>query len=713
MVVLWRHVLRGKWVILLCMLLAAGVGWFAVRAMTPIYQSTATLLVESGRSKVVSIEAVYSGLVSDREHLQTQSQFLRSREVGLRVVRSLGLVDHPVFREVVAKAREVPLMTVGLSTDKEEAGLPNIGASVITDPEEEAVFQAYLKSLDIEPIRQSQLLLVKFASPDPVLAALVANRVADAYIQAEMDMRLQMTLNANDWLSARVSELRIKLQDSERRLASQREAGNLVERGGVSQGSAGQQADELSQRIVQARVSRAQAEQLYNQVRRAALRGDVSALASAPGVARAREQLGAARQRFAAASERYGPSHPAYQEAKTDVDSAQATLDAEVQAGLATLRKEYQVAVATENSLQEALEQATRRTQADNRLESQVAALEQEVAANRQIYQTFLVRMTETTAAGDLDTPAARLVDRAVATTRPIKPRKILLLSAALLLGAGIGVLVALNLGRLDGALRSIEETESLLGHPVIAALPRLSRKERRNRGRLAVDDPGSAFSEMIRMAAASVHFAVLDRGIRSIVITSATAAEGKSTTAVNLALALAKNSRVVLIDADLHRPNAGKLLGIEGEGPSLIQVLRNEIDVTEAILSVPGSTLSLLRADMGDVESFRHVHPKALGRLVSSLQEEYDLVIVDAPPLEVVSDAMTVSRACTCSILVARAGATHVTLVRKAIKRLHRIHSDVLGVILCGHDFEAASRYHGETSGYAGYESYAKPRSG
>src|SRR5690606_3950558 len=131
---------------------------------------------------------------------------------------------------------------------------------------------------------------------------------------------------------------------------------------------------------------------------------------SAPGVARAREQLGAARQRFAAASERYGPSHPAYQEAKTDVDSAQATLDAEVQAGLATLRKEYQVAVATENSLQEALEQATRRTQADNRLESQVAALEQEVAANRQIYQTFLVRMTETTAAGDLDTPAARLV---------------------------------------------------------------------------------------------------------------------------------------------------------------------------------------------------------------------------------------------------------------------------------------------------------------
>src|SRR5690606_4841185 len=232
-------------------------------------------------------------------------------------------------------------------------------SSVVVDPREEAVFQDYLKSLDIEPIRQSQLLLVKFSSPDSVLAAHVANRVAEAYIQAEMDMRLQMTLNANEWLTERVSELRTRLQESERKLASQREAANLVERGGVSQGAAGQQAGELSQRLVEARVRRAQAEQSYNQARRASLRSDVSALAAVPGVARAREQLNAARQRFAAAAERYGSSHPTYQGAQTEVDSAQAALDAEVQAAVASLRKEYEVALATENSLQEALDQAT------------------------------------------------------------------------------------------------------------------------------------------------------------------------------------------------------------------------------------------------------------------------------------------------------------------------------------------------------------------
>lgn len=708
LVTLWRYVLRGKWIILLCMLTAAALGWFAIHAMTPIYQSTATLLVESGRTNIVSIEAVYAGLVSDREHLQTQSQFLQSREVGLRVIRDLDLVNHPSFRGAVEKARPIPGV-LGEPAERMGSGIPGIDAAVISDPKEEAVFREYLKALTIEPIRQSQLLLVKFASPDPVLAALVANRVAEAYIQAEMDMRLQMTLNANAWLAERVAELRTKLEESEKRLATQRESANLVEQGGVSKGSAGQQVGELSQRIVEARVRRAQAEQLYNQVRRAASSGDTSPLAAVPGVARAREHLAASRLRFASAAERYGPSHPAYQQAQAEVESAQAALDAEVAAAIADVRKDYQVALATESSLQEALEQALKRTQADNRMESQIAALEQEVAANRQIYQTFLVRMKETTAAGNLDTPAARLVDRAVASSRPIKPRKVLLLSAAIMAGGGLGILIALGLGRLDGSLRSVDGTESALGVPVLAALPRLRRKEKRNRGRLVIDDPDSAFSEMVRMAAASVRFAALDGHVRSIVITSAAASEGKSTTALNLALALAKNSRVVLLDADLHRPNTARLLGISIDGPGLVEVMRGDAEIEDAIYTVPGSTLDVVLAHRGGVERYREADPDALRRVIDQLQERYDLVLVDAPPVEVVSDAMSVARSCAYSIVVARAGATHASLVRKALQRLRRIRSNVLGVILCGHDFEGARRYYGEASGYGMYETYAE----
>lgn len=707
-VALWRGLLRRKWMIALLTLLGLALGFTATRFMTPMYQAAATVLVEFGKPKVVSVEEVYAGYGKDREHYQTQVQFMQSREVGLRVIRELDLIQEPEFSPIAVAASERADRVADRAAGLAVPDPADRDAAVRGDPAEEAVLARYLAGLEIEPIRQSQLVLVKYLSRDPVLAARIANKVGEAFILAEMDMRLQMTVSANSWLAGRVVELKQRLDQSELKLAEFRESANLVDRRG-GPGMATQQVDELSQRLVEAGVRRTQAEQAFNLVRPGAPgREDASPISNDAGVRRAREVLAEAEARFSTARSRYGPSHPAYETAQAEVRQAQDSARRQVDSVYTSISKDFQAATATEQSIRKALDAAKRQTQRDNRYESQASALEQEAEANRTLYQTFLQRLKETSTAADAQRPVARVVDYAVAPTRPISPRIMLITVAAGLAGFLGAVGLAFLLNQMDRSIRSIEELETALGEPLLAALPLLPRSLQSKRGRLVMDEPDEFFSEAVRMAAASLHFSSLDRQVRSIAITSAVASEGKSTFAVNLALALAKNSRVLLIDADLFRSNVHRLLGTRNPKNGLARVLMGDVEAKDAVLRYPGTQLWVMPSGPVQGRAYGVLTPTHFRRLVKALEAHFDLVIVDAPPVEVLSDATAIAGSCSATLLVTRAGQTPLPLLQKAMRRLRRINARMLGVVLSGHDFDKARRHYGETSGFESYREYA-----
>ena len=719
LIAFWRIVSQHRYWVLGPAVAAMLLGWGASQLMRPIYQATTTLLIETARSNIVSIKEVYPGLSADREQIRTQTQFLRSREVGLRVVRELRLVAHPHFaRALRAKGPAAPGEPGGPATATAAKGRTGATTAtdgspernVSTDPAEEAVLDALMQSLAIEPIRQSQLVMVKFESPDPMLAARIANRFAEAFIQAEMDMRLQMTIGATAWLADRVQELKQKLDLSERVLADSRERANLLDQKGGSLGAAGQQLNELQEKLVDARVKRAQAQQLFNQVKPGVPgRESATAVVTSASVVRARDVLADAQARLSAAAGRYGSLHPAFKAAELEVQAARGALKQQIENVISSISKDYEVALATERAVQDAVDQNRSLAQRDNRREAEIAPLEQDVISNRQIYQTFLSRLKETSASADVQTPTARIIDAAVAPGLPIKPRQAMIAAGFGLLGLLMGLGLAVVRNQTDAAIRSIEEVEGVLGQPVITSLPVLSRKQLRHRGRLVVLEPEAFFSEMMRMAAASVHFSLLDGSVRSIAVTSAIASEGKSTVATNLALALSRTNRVLLIDADLYRPNVNRLLGFEDNDVGLIQVLLGDVEAGDAIRSVPGSRLQVMLSGKGKGNAFNIATPGHVRQLVQMFEDRFDIVIVDAPPLEVVSDGMMISGACGRTILVTRAGSTPISLVQKTLKRLRRIRAQVLGIIVNAHDFESAERYYGEESGYKSYALYAK----
>ncbi len=718
LITLWRTIGRSRYWVLGLVLGGLVAGWALGRFMVPVYEAVTTLLIEAGKPNVVSIQDVYQGLSSDRDHYRTQTQILKSREVALRVVRDLDLVGNPEFAGVgKPDAKTGEGEPSGSRVGRQGSGV-SMGAAaargerdVLTDRREEAALQELMSRLKIEPIKQSQLVQVRFSSSDPVLAARIVNRLSEAFIEAEMDTRLQVTIAANTWLAQRVAELKHNLDASEQALAEGRERADLIENPAGAIIGAGQQTESLNHRLAEARVKRAEAEQAYRQVRPGvAGRENAPALASNPAVVRARELVNDAQIEMAAAADRYGSQHPAYTAAQVRLNSAGGNLKQQVNAAIAAIDKEYQLAVSTEQALQGAVDASRRRALSDSRKGAAVALLEQDVATNRQIYQTFLSRLKETAVTGDVQTPQARIVDYAVAPTLPKWPRKAFLMALLSFLGLLAGVTIAVLRDQLDSRIRSIEEAEQRLGLPTITTLPRLDRSQQRQRGRLVLTEPSSFFSEMVRMGAASVHFSLLDGGRKSIAITSAAPSEGKSTFASNLALALARTSpRVILIDADLYRPSVHKLLPVSAPERGLSQVFMGDVELGKAVQRVPDSLLYVLPAGSLDGKGVNVLTPVNMRRLVLKLEEKFDVVIVDAPPLEVVSDAMTVSGACGRSILVARSGATKLGLIQRATRRLRRVGSSVLGFVVNDHDFKVAERFYGEQSGHRAYEGYAQ----
>lgn len=707
---LWRIVAARKWLVLAITIGAIVVGLLTVRQLTPIYRATATVLIEQGSSKVVSIEEVYSGASANREYLVTQAEFLKSRNVAMRVIGKMDLANHPEFAPPSAPPAFVAFAKSWLKFlligEHEARG----GASGNVDDE---VVRAFEKRLDIQPVRMSQLVSVSFESADRMLAAAVANAVAEAYVDADMDARYAMVQRANAWLAERVETLRTNLAASEQVLQAYRDRKGILDKQSAAQGGAARQLEGTTQRLIEARVRRTQAEQAYNQARSlgASALEIGSAVQGNPAVARADQARELARRELADISRRLGPAHPSYQAAESALAAAQRSHDQAVTAAVFALRKEYEAARAVERELEQALSATQGEIRGQNRDEFELTHYEREVATNRQLYDTFLARLKETAATTGLQNPVARIMDPAVPPSVASRPSRSLLLLIAGLAGLMAGIVSAMLLHRLDRTIRTVESAESRLQYPVVAALPRLDPADQASAHRLVLSKPGSAFSEAIRTARTSIMLSSADEGCKVILVASSNAGEGKSTFAMNLAFAQAQTKRTLLIEADMRRPTHAKLLGLDTNEPGLSEVIAGTVSMRRCIQKAPDGELDVLNCGAIPPNPLELISSKRFKLALSRLRAAYEMIVIDSPPVSLVSDAVVAATQATNVLFVVRAGSTPHQAARQALRKLAVSGAPVLGLILNDFDFKGAQKYYGETHGYsaAGYGGYSR----
>ena len=710
----WRTLRKHQWAILafaLAVTLVAGVIAFV---STPIYEAKTTVLIESNKQKVVSIEDVYGGMGASREYFQTQVEILKSREVSLKTIAKLKLYDLPDYDPRAPKKGIAALISqIGFAAEEEPREWNDKSLA-------EAVLGGFSRNLTVEPIRLSQLVIIRYTSPDPALAARIANAVAQTYIENDLDARYQMTLTASTWLQDQLSGLKEKLTQSEQTLQSYREKQGIVSMKDSTQNGSGQQVELLQARLIEARTRRSEVESTYKTVKEASSTGE---LASQPAVlvnqqvADAKRQASEAARRLADASQRYGKEHPKFMQADSDAKSANENLQRQIELVVGGITNEYERARSTEKMLEGALANARGSVQNINRKEFELGVFEREVDSNRQMYDMFLKRAKETTVGGDLQSVVARIVDRAEPPSSPIKPKKVLIIAVALFMGLLVGVMLALLMEVLDNTMKSTEDVEVHLKQPLLTVLPMLGKKEadRAISGRLLSESPNSLYSEGIRTARTGVLLSSVDLATRTLIVTSSVPGEGKTTFSCNLAMAHALTKKTLLIDGDMRRPSVHKSYGLEATSLGLSELVAGTAKPSECIQLAPDSKLSILTSGAIPPNPLELLHSERFARALEELSKHFEIIIIDSPPVELVSDALVIAARASGLIFVTKALSTPYPLARKSLLRLRRAHVHIVGVVLNALDFNKAEKYYGDYSGYGkyGYDNYGSSYGG
>lgn len=390
---------------------------------------------------------------------------------------------------------------------------------------------------------------------------------------------------------------------------------------------------------------------------------------------------------------------------RAELRDQRAKIEGEVNKIIQNLRNEVQVALARERSLQNSLNRLEARVAQLNTSEVQLRALEREASANRTLYETFLARFKETTQQDDIEQADARVISHADIPGGPSFPRKRLILIAAFAGSMLLGVVLVLMIEQLDHGFRSMTDVETAMGVPALGLLPMISGIRTMMVAEpydYVIDKPNSAYGEAVRSLFTGVLLSNVDTPPRSVLITSSLPGEGKTSLSISLArmMALQGRKKVVLVDADLRRPQVHRKLGLPG-GPGLIEYLLGEASLEQILHRDERTDMIVITAGRSATNPTDILSSEQMKTLLSRLAQVNDLVVVDSPPVLAVSDARVLSRLTDKTVYMVRWAETRREIAMLGIKQMLDIGSDVAGVTLSMVNVAKHARYGYGDSGY------------
>lgn len=706
-VMYWAAIRKRLWAILLLASVVTLLGAAIANSLQPLYRATSTLLIDPSKQTLARKD---DGYVLDSpygDNVQTQVEVLKSRNVVLQAIRELRLWERAEFDP----RKPPPAWEIQA---REWLGMPAIQPVKWTDELlAESVFGAFLGRVTIEVPSGSRLVRVSFDTADPELAPAVVNAWIRVYIEADRDARFQSSRGFNAWLQERAGELQENLRKSERALQAFREQNNLVSVGGKSEAVSTRQMVELMPQIVSARVKFTEVESIYRQVQ-AVKDGDYGAvpwIMNRTEVADANARVTSVRIKLAQLGQKYGFEHPNIVQAEGELVEARANLKSKISLAISSLTREYENARETLNALERVTAAERGKAQGVNKVEFQLGLLEREVQTNREMFDMFMVRAKQIDIAADLDKAVARVIDAAMPGYAPIKPNKPKMILAALFIGLFAGLAGALLLEALDSSIKGADDFERRLGMTVLTSLPLVRIEPGASSLALFGNEKEAVFAETIRTARTGLLLSALDDPIRVFAITSSLPSEGKSTFASNIAFALAQGKSTLLIEADMRRPTMAQCFKLPAGCKGLADLVAGAAPLEACIHMLEGSPLKLLPAGTLPPNPLELLSSNRFAETLDLLKTRFEVIVIDTPPVELVSDALIIASLSSSTVFVVRAGDTPAPVIRKGLQKLQRANVRVLGAVLNSVDFDKSERYYGEYRGYGkrAYRGYAQ----
>jgi len=718
------RLLRMRWHIVFgATLLVVALTALSVYRLTPLYTAHALVMLDAHQNQMVTSTALASreqDYFYEPSLIENQVQILASRVLAARVIDKLELDKDlkfnppPPVEKPDAEAGTAGLLGLLKQIDPRK-WLEQPQVSILTDQEKavdrrEALVDRVLGSLNAKSRGRSTAIEISYVDPDPARAAQIANAIADAYVEDQLNAKYDASQKATQWLSDRIQTLADQVRNADVAVQQYKAENNLTDTNGSS--VADQQLSALNGQLIVARSDLAEQEAKYSQVsalQKAGRSEDISQVVTSPLVAALRAQETELLKREADFSSRYGPRHPRMLDLASEKRNLLSKIDEEVKRVIETVANDVAIARARVTSLEASLQQATGRSTGDNRARIKLRALEANATSSHALHDAFVGRFKESEGQQGIQMPDSRIISHAILPTGPSSPNKTLALELAFAGGIFLGFLLALLVERLDSGFRTASQVEKTLGLPVLGTIPEITwgRKTPEAATDRVIDKPMSSFAEAIRGLQMSLFLSNVDKPPKVILLTSAVPGEGKTTVAVSIARLAARNGkRAVVIDCDLRRPATGKALGVTKFDFGMVEVLTGEKSLEQCLQKDPRSTLQVLPVKLKSGNPPDLLGSQAMEKLIATLRANYDLVILDSAPLLPVHDTRILARLVDATVFVVRWEKTPRDAARNAARILADIHAPLAGVILTRANTKRFQYY---SYGYQSYYSYNK----
>jgi len=672
----FRIVYRRRWIVIVMLAVGMLCGMLVNWMTKPVYEAQATIQMDMDLN-VLGVDRPLVPLDQRdwmREFLPTQLGILESRNLARLAHDDLTHTDR-------SKSDGNNLAIASNAPSVSES--PASGTTRVPTVDEIA------KGRTISLVKDSRLVNVGFRSTDPALSAQVANALARAYLQQNSEFRSRTTGDASDWLSKQVGELRKLVEESEtalQRYRTQHGADALMtdRLGTEQQNVVVQKLAALQAAETKARTETIEKTAQYNQLAAAKANREpldtVPAIASNPYIQGLKGELATQQRQLTQASKELGERHPDIIKLKGAVENAERKLQTEISNAARAIENDFEAAKSRERQLVADLARQKLEVQSLNGKAVEYTALEREATSNREVLDRLLQRSRETALTRELQPTNIRVLDWADTPVFPILPRKARNVVIGLFGSGGLALALILLLEAFNTRLTSPEDVRQHLRIRVLGVVPRVKQNGRAS-PLLGNEVPGQ-FAEMLRGVRTNLVLAPELGAGHTLLVTSSEPSEGKTTSAANIAVSLARlRQRVLLIDADLRKPRLHEMFG-EDQKPGLADVLSGKTSSRDfrktkvsGLWLMPAGTPLRNPADLLGSPRF--------SKLIEELRAHFDWIVLDSPPVLAVADPCMIARVASGVLLVLDCGRTSRDVAAAAVQRLEAVSAPILGAML------------------------------
>jgi capsular exopolysaccharide synthesis family protein len=748
----YRRIRKHKWLIVFLSLIVTTVVTIEVFRTKSVYQATATLEIEkenhtlfrSGDVVIESEDYDYGFYMATA--MKTKIRLLQSRPLLEDVVIALKLDQDPRFLDVTdRKSVWEAMRTIGFRVG--QTGNPALPVPVAEAPAaqmenraarsniESARLAPYVELLASHmtptPVEGTRMLTISIEHTEPVLTATIANTVAEVFIEHSFRNKTKRFSDTSGWLNARTRELQAKVQQAEAELAEYTGANNIFSTDGKENLTI-EKLSGLHSQVMRAETDRILKQSLYEEVKQ----GRVAQLPEAfadPKTLTLQTKLGELQAQAAQYAGRFGADNPRV----VDLKKLTASIEKQMNESRATLEEklkaDYERSSRDEQALKQALESAKAEAVQQNQAAIRFGILKQEVETAKALYTDFLNKTNQANLQVAEQGKNISLIDPAVTPRVPVGPNRLRVILIGLLLSMGLGTVIALVIEFLDNTVKTTNDVLHLLNLPTLAVIPAMgagksqlfSAKRKGGRPKTAVKEAESAnlptlkgpgkglagkrnaiLAEAYRGLRTSVLLSTAGSPPKTILITSSQPGEGKTTTTINTAGALAMlGAKVLIIDSDLRRPMIHKALKLEPSRGLSTYLSQKEASLGELIQPTETPNLFVLTCGPLPPNPAELISSRRMKELVRIASEHYDHILIDSPPLITVTDPVILSTLVQGVALVVQGGRSKRATVKRARQELTNVGAKVFGVVLNnvnvedeGYDDYYYARYH---SGY------------